>query len=163
MVRSVLLAIALVLAAVPAAAPRSEALSLWPQWVLLAVIYWSLMVDARPRGFAVAAGVGLLLDALRATTLGQHAVCLAIAAYLAGERHTAAQHYPFVQRWLLVAAIVVATEGLRFTLTWAFTGTSPTVLGLLSVLITVLAYPLVEAAGRTLRRVVGYERGGIGG
>lgn len=159
MARFLLLASALVLSATP----QSEWLArLWPQWALLAVICWSLVVDARPRGIVIGAGVGLLLDALRAATLGQHAACLALAAYLAGERHATARHHTLLQRWLLVALLVAVAEGLRAGATTLLTGNAPVQASLLSALLTVAIYPLVERAATVLRRIVGRDAGALG-
>jgi rod shape-determining protein MreD len=52
-----------------------------PEWVTLVLIYWVIALPQRV-GIVVSFGVGLLLDALEGTVLGQNALSLSVVAYL---------------------------------------------------------------------------------
>lgn len=52
-----------------------------PEWTALVLIYWVLALPHRV-GIGVAWAVGILLDTLTGTLLGQHALSLSIIAYL---------------------------------------------------------------------------------
>ena len=59
------------------ALPMPEWASLWrPAWVALVLIYWCMALPARS-GVLVGWSVGLLLDVMTGTLLGQHALALA--------------------------------------------------------------------------------------
>ena len=56
--------------------PVSELLTIWvPQWVALVIIYWALVLDDRFK-LLLPCFVGLCLDAMNGTILGQHALAL---------------------------------------------------------------------------------------
>jgi len=52
-----------------------------PDWVAMVLIYWCMALPNRI-GIGVGWGVGLLLDIGRGALLGQHALALAVVAYL---------------------------------------------------------------------------------
>jgi rod shape-determining protein MreD len=52
-----------------------------PDWVAMVLIYWGMALPHRI-GIGVGWGVGLLLDVGRGGLLGQHALALAVVAYL---------------------------------------------------------------------------------
>lgn len=70
-------ALALTLMPLPAVAEH-----LRPEWVALAVIYWSLTLPQR-MGLATAWLMGLLMDVAQAGLLGQQALTMVVVAYLA--------------------------------------------------------------------------------
>ncbi|APZ42028.1 rod shape-determining protein MreD [Acidihalobacter ferrooxydans] len=72
-------------------------IDLRPDWVALFIIYWSM---ALPRRFGPGSAwvVGLLLDALTGTLLGQHAIALTVLAYLTIRMHQRVRvHHPWQQ------------------------------------------------------------------
>lgn len=76
-----------------------------PAWVAIVVIYWCLAMPERI-GVLVAWLVGLLLDVLNGSLLGQHAVGLAFVAYVALLYHQRIRVFPLVQQALVVGSIV---------------------------------------------------------
>jgi rod shape-determining protein MreD len=72
-----------------------------PMWVMLVVIYWCL---ALPEQFSVGMAwlIGLLLDVLQGTLLGQHALALAVVAYIIVKFHPRIRLYPIWQKTLVV-------------------------------------------------------------
>lgn len=96
---------ALALALVPVPGPVAW---LAPPWVTLAVIYWVLM---RPAQFGVISAwiVGLVLDVAQGSLLGQHALTLALVAWVVLRFHLQIRVFPLWQLTLTVLALL-ATE-----------------------------------------------------
>lgn len=76
-----------------------------PEWVALCLVYWSLTVPHRV-GVGLAWITGLLLDVLRGTVLGQHALSLTVAVYLAMLLHQRIRAYPLGQQALSVLVLI---------------------------------------------------------
>jgi rod shape-determining protein MreD len=53
---------------------------LWPQWLLLVMMFWIINFPDRV-GFGAAFGIGLLLDTLSGSMLGEHGLALIIITY----------------------------------------------------------------------------------
>ncbi len=78
-----------------------------PDWVALTLIFWCLV---RPDqvGVGTALGVGVLLDALSTSLLGQHALGLIFVAYLTlGWQPRLRQLPPWRQVWAILALLLV--------------------------------------------------------
>jgi rod shape-determining protein MreD len=74
--------ISFLVAALLASVPLPKFLSwIWPQWIVLVMIFWILNLPDR-LGFGTAFGIGLLQDALSGSMLGEHALALTIITYL---------------------------------------------------------------------------------
>lgn len=87
--------------------PLSDGLRSWrPDWVTLTLIFWCL---ALPYRVSVVSGfmVGLLLDVLTGTLLGQHALALSIIAYVCVRLHQRIRIYPMWQQVLTVLVMLV--------------------------------------------------------
>ncbi|QKT02875.1 rod shape-determining protein MreD [Ectothiorhodospiraceae bacterium 2226] len=76
-----------------------------PEWVALVLIYWCMAVPSRV-GVGVGWGVGLLLDVMRGAVLGQHALSLAIVAYLTLKLHQRVRVYPLWQQALSILVLI---------------------------------------------------------
>ena len=77
-----------------------------PDWVGLTLIFWCLVLPYRisvGTGFAV----GLLLDVLSGTLLGQHALSLSLVAYLCVRLHQRIRVYPMWQQALTVLVLLI--------------------------------------------------------
>lgn len=62
--------------------PVSESLNIWvPQWVALVMVYWALVLDDRFK-LLLPCFVGLCLDAMNGTILGQHALALLLLSFI---------------------------------------------------------------------------------
>lgn len=62
--------------------PVSEVLTIWvPQWVALIIIYWALVLDERFK-LLLPCFVGLCLDVMNGTILGQHALALLLVSFI---------------------------------------------------------------------------------
>lgn len=95
-------ALAMVLTIVPL---PDNLLRLRPDWVGLTLIFWCL---ALPYRVSVGSGftVGLLLDVLTGTLLGQHALALSLIAYVCVRLHARIRAYPAWQQMLTVLVLL---------------------------------------------------------
>lgn len=85
-----------------------------PDWIALIIIFWSLSVP-RSYGVGIAWIVGLVLDVSQGTMLGQHALGLALIAYLTVRFHLQMRVFPLLQ----LTAFVFALNALyQFLLFW---------------------------------------------
>ena len=85
---------------------------LWrPAWVALVLIYWCIALPART---GVVAGwvVGLVMDVLSGTLLGQHALAFAVIAYIAHRLRLRLRVLPLLQQAFTVFALVFIGQAL---------------------------------------------------
>lgn len=76
-----------------------------PAWVTLAVVYWCLMWPGR-FGVVSAFLVGLVVDVAHGSLLGQHALALAMVAYVVLRFHLQMRVFPLWQLTLSVFALL---------------------------------------------------------
>ena len=77
-----------------------------PEWVALTLIYWCIAVPQRI-GVGSAWLSGLLLDVLRGGMLGQHALALAVIAFLILKVHRQFRVFPLWQQALFICALII--------------------------------------------------------
>lgn len=77
-----------------------------PEWVSLVLIYWVLALPQRI-GLGVAWTLGLLLDVMRDTLLGQHALALVIIAYIVIQIHQRLRLFPLWQQSLVIFLLLL--------------------------------------------------------
>lgn len=77
-----------------------------PNWVALVLIYW---VIAQPNRISVGIAwlLGILLDGLYGTLLGEHSLALCIVAYLANRFHRQIRMYPLLQQSIVVLLLML--------------------------------------------------------
>lgn len=96
------LLVALLLMAVPLPPSVSE----WrPAWVPMVMLYWCLAIPERV-GVLSAWVVGLVVDVMQGAILGQHALALALLAYLTILYHQRIRVFPLFQQSLVAGSIV---------------------------------------------------------
>lgn len=102
----VVIAVSMIVALMLTALPMPDWAALWrPSWVALALIYWCMAVPGRV-GIAVGWFLGLLLDVLSGTLLGQHALALSVVAYATNTAHRRVRVLPLWQQGISVFALV---------------------------------------------------------
>jgi len=96
-------ALAMILTIIPL---PDSLLRLRPDWVGLTLIFWCLTLPYR---VSVVSGfiVGLLLDVLSGTLLGQHALALSLVAYVCVRMHARIRAYPVWQQMLTVLVLLI--------------------------------------------------------
>ena len=77
-----------------------------PDWVALVLIYWCLAMPDRI-GLGTAWVVGLLLDVVYGSLLGQHALAKTLVAFLVLKLHLRIRIFPAWQQALVVGLILV--------------------------------------------------------
>lgn len=96
-------------------APLPEAVAPFrPDWVAVVLLYWSL-IEPRRYGLLSAFWIGLVLDTLSGTLLGQHSLALLVIVYLSQRFYLRIRTFPATQ----VAIMVIGLLGLyEFILFW---------------------------------------------
>ncbi len=122
-----------------------------PQWAVLVLIYWCL---ALPHRISVGTGfvLGLLLDVLTGTLLGQHALGLSLVAYLTVQLHARIRVFPLWQQAFAVLVLLVLEHLLSL---WVMTaiGQAPPALRYWAIpLVGALLWPWVFVTLRNVRR-----------
>ncbi|AOU96916.1 rod shape-determining protein MreD [Acidihalobacter yilgarnensis] len=122
-----------------------------PEWVAMAIIYWSM---ALPRRISLGTAwlTGLLLDVLTGSLLGQHALALTIVAYLSIRTHQRVRVYPLWQQSIAVGLMLLVY---RILLLWVYgiTGHAPDQrVYWIPVLTSMLLWPLIFLLLRHIRR-----------
>ena len=90
------------------AAPLPDWALPWrPAWIAMVLVYWCM---ALPERVGVITGwlIGLVLDVMHGSILGQHAFGLAFVAYIALQYHKRIRVFPLVQQAAFIASIVFA-------------------------------------------------------
>lgn len=126
-----------------------------PEWVALILIYWVIALPQRV-GIGVAWLTGVLLDLVEGVPLGQNALALSVVAYVGQIIYQRMRMYAGWQQ----AGIVFVLVGLnQLVCHWVQTLTmsrvAPTMMFLLSALISALLWPSVLVLLRYCRRRFG--------
>jgi rod shape-determining protein MreD len=86
-----------------------------PQFLVITVLYWSIM-SPRSGGILLGFASGLALDVLQGPVLGEHALALAFAAYLAIRLHLLVRAKPLFEQSLFVFAALMVYEFLLWVI-----------------------------------------------
>lgn len=113
-----------------------------PAWVLLVLIYWNITFPY-VIGVGIAWFLGLLLDVLGGTLLGEHALAMTIVSYIAIKMHARIQMFPLLQQGLCIFLLVLFYQLIIYCVQ-GFTNDLPkTLLFWSSSFISMLLWPLV--------------------
>ena len=94
--------------------PMPDGLAPWrPPWVALTVIYWSMHRPGRI-GVGIAWLMGLTLDVLQGAVLGQHALSLAVAAFLTIKLCQRLRVFPIWHQTVSVGILIAIYSFLNF-------------------------------------------------
>ena len=91
-----------------------------PEWVALVLLYWIMALPQRI-GVSVAWVLGIALDVLRGALFGQHALALAVVAFIVSHLHLRLRMYPFWQQSVVIGFILLVYQVL---LLWIYDMTS---------------------------------------
>ncbi len=80
-----------------------------PQWYALVLIYWCMAVPQRV-GIGVAWMLGIAVDVLTGTLLGQHALSLSIIAFSTLKLHQRVRLFPLWQQSLIVLVLLTLNQ-----------------------------------------------------
>lgn len=122
-----------------------------PEWLLLVTIYWAMALPHR-LGVGIAWGIGLLLDVLRDTLLGQYALVMALVVFLTIHLHQRIRVVPLWQQALTIFVLCLIYMLIVFWIK-GMQGLAPDFwMALISPLVSALIWPLVFIFMRNLRR-----------
>ena len=144
--------VAMVLAIVPL--PDSVPIELGylrPQWVVLVLIYWVIALPGRV-GILVAWSIGLIVDVLLGSLLGQHGVAFILVAYIASSLYQRLRMFSLWQQSLIVFAIVGLNQLINFWIESIVGIGDWNMLYLLASVVSALLWPSVFLLLRYLRR-----------
>lgn len=127
------------------------ALELRPPWVALTLIYWLLATPERV-GVFWAWAMGLLLDVAIGTTLGQHALSLAVMAWVAVSLHRRLRLFPLFQQALAVWLLLLLERLVSLWVMGALGQPTPGLPYWWPPLTGLLVWPLFALLGRDPRR-----------
>lgn len=135
--------------------PMPEKVQMYrPEWVTLILIYWCLALPHRA-GVFTGWMVGFLLDIHYGSLLGQHAITLAIVAYLSYKLHIRIRLYPLLQQSLIILLLVTLSQMLHLWI-MGITGEAPSGWSYWIPSITsMLIWPWIFYLMRAIRRLYG--------
>ena len=84
-----------------------------PDWVAIVLLYWSLMSPER-FGLLTALFMGLMLDTLTGSLLGQHSLALLVIVYLSQRFHLRIRVFPASQLVLTIVGLLAVYEFILF-------------------------------------------------
>lgn len=84
-----------------------------PEFLVLTVLFWSIQAPWSG-GIGLGWFCGLVLDAFQGPVLGEHALALALVAYLGVHEHHRIRTKPLLQQSLVVFAVLVLYEFVLF-------------------------------------------------
>jgi rod shape-determining protein MreD len=122
-----------------------------PQWTLLVLIYWVMALPSAV-GIISAFSVGILLDLLNNTLLGEHAFAMVIIAYVVIKLHKLIRVYPLLQQMLVVFVFVLLYQLIIFGIQGIIGQLPHTFLYWLTVFISTILWPWVFVLLRDCRR-----------
>lgn len=122
-----------------------------PAWVLLVLIYWAMTIPYRVN-VGVAFIMGILVDLLSGTLLGEHALAFTIVIYFVNRMHIRIRMYHMVQQGLSVLFFVLLYQFIIYCIQ-GFIGKLPTShLYWLSSLTSMLLWPWLFVLMRDFSR-----------
>ena len=113
-----------------------------PAWAVLVLIYWQLNYPRRV-GFLLSWGVGLLLDGLTGSLLGEHALALIIVSFCILKLASLIRTFPLWQQSLTLLPILAIYAFTLFWIDGAVGRSAPTLWRWLPVLTSTLLWPLL--------------------
>ena len=122
-----------------------------PEWVVLVLVYWVIALPQRV-GIVIAWILGLLLDVLLGSLLGQHAISFVVVAYIAVNLYQRLRMFSIWQQSLVVFAIVGVNQLINFWIESIAGLTEWNMWYLLASVMSALLWPWVYLMLRYLRR-----------
>jgi rod shape-determining protein MreD len=122
-----------------------------PSWVLLVLIYWLTVMPYRVN-VGTAWFMGLCLDVLNGTLLGEHALAMTVVGFFAVRIHSRFRMFPLIQQGLFVFVFVLLYQFILYCIQ-GFLGDLPkTWLYWLSPLTSMVLWPWVFVIMHDCRR-----------
>ena len=122
-----------------------------PEWVILVLIYWAMALPERV-GIGIAWFVGLLVDVLRDTLLGQYALAFALTVFIVLRLYQRIRNFPIRQQ-ILSIFILMIIHSARVVWIKALAGTPVSLSMVITpAVLSALFWPLIYFILRSVRR-----------
>jgi rod shape-determining protein MreD len=121
------------------------------QWSALVLIYWCMALPERV-GVGISFFVGLLLDILTGTLLGQHAFGLSVIGFITLKTHKRVRVFPLWQQSVFVMLILILDRLLFFWVDGAVGRPSSMIQSWIAPILGGLIWPWLFIIFRDLRR-----------
>lgn len=122
-----------------------------PQWYTLALIYWTLALPHRV-GVGIGWMVGIMVDVMTGTLLGQHALGLSLIAFVTLKTHQRVRLFPLWQQSLVVLLLLGVENLCSLWVIGAAGQPAPPLIYWAPPLVGMLLWPWVFVILRDLRR-----------
>jgi len=122
-----------------------------PEWITLVLIYWCLAIPERV-GVTVGWSVGIMLDVACGGLLGEHALELALIAFIVVKLHKRIRLFSIWQQAIIVMLLTMLAQLLTVWISGAINQPSGGLLGWLACLSTLLFWPPLFMLLRRIRR-----------
>ena len=130
-------------------------LAAWrPPWLALTAIYWALAFPRR-YGLALAWIAGLVLDVLKGGVLGQHALAMTVATWIALHFHLRLRVFPIWQQTTAIGALIAIHQFLLFWVDGVTVGAELSWQRATPTLAAMIAWPLIVVFLDRLRMQLG--------
>lgn len=131
--------------------PLSYSLSWYrPEWVLLLILYWCIE-SPEQMGIGISGCIGIIVDILSGSILGQHAFAFALVAVITLQLQHRIRLFPLQQQVLYVLTLILCEHTVIICSNWILGETQFQWRYGISILTSILMWPL-------LQRVIGYIR-----
>jgi len=122
-----------------------------PEWALLVLIYWAM---ALPEiiGVASAFFVGILLDLINGTMLGEHAFAMIVILYIVVKWHRMIRMFPLIQQVFVILGLTLLYQIILFGLQGVIGQIPHTFLYWCSIFVSALIWPWIFILLRDWRR-----------
>ncbi len=122
-----------------------------PQWYTLVLIYWAMAAPQRV-GVGVGWAVGITVDVITGTLLGQHALALSLIAYITQKMHQRLRLFPIWQQSLTVLILLHIEKLFNMWIMGAISQPVPPLLFWAPPFVGMLLWPWIYIVLRDLRR-----------
>lgn len=148
----VVIATTLLIALILALLPMPD-WAIWcrPAWVLMVLIYWGMALPMRV-SVGVAWIMGLILDLVSGTLLGEHAMAFTIVIYFVTRMHMRLQMYPMLQQGISVFVFVLLYQFIIYCIQGFVDALPSSQLYWLSSVTSMLLWPWLYVLMRDCRR-----------
>lgn len=137
--------VTLLIAVILTIIPLGEPLSFWrPEWIALTLVHWALVIHDR-LSLLMAFVVGLVIDTLFGSILGQHALGYVLIAYLSVRLGLRMTPESFLQQTALLGAVLTLYMLINLWVQGVTSSTSGGLLYWASLLSSVIVWPLYHA------------------
>ena len=125
--------------------------SIWPYWTAMVMVYWVLEGN-RFRTLGQAFVLGIVLDVLTGSLLGQHALSLVIISFLLARFRNQLRFFPPWQQAVAVMALLLNDRLIHLAVIWVVDEPWPPALWWTTPLVGMMLWPWLFLGMDALRR-----------